>query len=346
MMAIFSPFKRVSNSIKPFFDDSNRVARIIYRFSSYRKLFASAFKKGIPAKDLIRSQFPFVFSDSEHPPIISLEFTNYCNLKCPYCTSPLGIRDRGYMSDELITKIVFELKKIKPNRIQIIGNGESTLHPKFNEFIKSLAATNRYISIVTNGQWVNKEVAYQMISAPLDLIEFSIDVGGKEGYENSRINGKFDTLVANLTLLKKLKSDLNSKTTINIRLMVRPSQMAIYKVEVKFWKQFADRVMPQYITKINNTKYENDIYIPVQVINKDFPKCSMPFKHMEIKWTGEVLMCCYTAFQVGYPGLVIGNVMNDSILNLWNCETMKQYRLAHRKRLKEKMPVCEGCPGT
>jgi MoaA/NifB/PqqE/SkfB family radical SAM enzyme len=171
-------------------------------------------------------------------------------------------------------------------------------------------------------------------------------MGGKENYENSRINGKYEKLIENLIALKSLKESLNAKTIINIRLMVRPSQQNEYQTELKFWQQYADRVMPQYLTKINNTAYSTDLFTPLQSQNNTYPKCSMPFKHLEIKWTGEVLMCYYTQYQIGNKGLVIGNINSNSILELWNCKIMKQYREAHRKRINSNMPACKGCPGT
>ena len=104
--------------------------------------------------------------------------------------------------------------------------------------------------------------------------------------------------------------------------------------------------MPQFITKINNTAYDHDVFIPVQSKLGEFPKCSMPFKHLEVKYTGEVLMCYYTLYQLGTPGLVIGNVLQSGIKELWNCKIMRDYREAHRLRQLEKMPACKGCPGT
>jgi MoaA/NifB/PqqE/SkfB family radical SAM enzyme len=346
-MKLKSPFyKNIKNPLLPIFDNSNRFARILYRYNSYRKIFFESAKKGVPILDLLRAQFPFHFSDSETPPIVAIEFTNYCNLKCPYCTSPLGLRERGYMSDNLFAKVINDLKKIKTNRIQLVGNGESTLHPNFEYFITELGKTGKYISIVTNGQWLNKEIPNQILNAKVDLIEISIDMGGKENYENSRINGKYEKLIENLIALKSLKESLNAKTIINIRLMVRPSQQNEYQTELKFWQQYADRVMPQYLTKINNTAYSTDLFTPLQSQNNTYPKCSMPFKHLEIKWTGEVLMCYYTQYQIGNKGLVIGNINSNSILELWNCKIMKQYREAHRKRINSNMPACKGCPGT
>lgn len=346
-MSIFLPFiKSKSGQQKALFDDSNRIARILYRFASYKKIFTSAARKGVPLADLFRTQFPYALKDAEHPLIIAIEFTNYCNLKCPYCTSPLAQRDRGYMSEEVFAGIIKSLKEMRTNRIQLIGNGESTIHPKFSEFISELGKTKRFISIVTNGQWIKEEVAEDMLRAPLDMIEISIDGGGKKGYEESRINGNYEKLVANLARLRKLRDEMRSKTIINIRLMLRPSQKDLFNEESAFWKQYVDSVMPQYIMKINNTTYEDDVFIPVQKQNNTFPKCSMPFKHLEVKYSGEILMCYYTLHQMGPPGLVIGNVKNESILSMWNGKIMKQYREAHRKRLEANMPVCKGCPGT
>ena len=346
-MSIISPFKKnKSSKVNPYFDNSSRVKRILYRVKSYHQIFQNAVSKGISVSDLLRSQFPFTFDDAPEPPIVALEFTNYCNLKCPYCTSPLGERKRGYMDPKVFYRVLEDLQKMKPNRIQLVGNGESTLHPNFSEFINELGKTGKYISMVTNGQWIHPETSRRILEAPLDLVEISIDAGGKEGYESSRINGKFDRLLDNLSDLNSLRKELKAKTLINIRVMLRPSQMNTFQQELEFWQKYGDKVMPQYITKINGTDYDDDVFLPIQTKTESFPKCSMPFKHMEVKYTGDVLMCYYTPFQIGYPGLVIGNVQNSTINEIWNCEIMKEYREAHRKRMESKMPVCKGCPGT
>jgi MoaA/NifB/PqqE/SkfB family radical SAM enzyme len=330
----------------PFFDNSNRLIRILYRLKSYSKIFISAFNKGVSLKKLLIAQFPFIFSDAKEPPIVAIEFTNHCNLKCPYCSSPLGERDKGYMSDAVFKNIIKDLTQIKQCRVQLVGNGEATLHPKFNEYISLLTKTNNYISLVTNGQWANENVADQILHAKLDLVEISVDAGGKEAYEASRVNGSFDRLIKNLKKLKEKKTILKSGTLINIRIMLRPSQINNIGVEKAFWKKYADIVMPQYLTKINNAEYNHDLFVPLQNHTEDYPKCSMPFKHIEIRYTGEVLLCYYSFYQIGPPGLVINNIKNSSILELWNSNIMKIYRNAHRHRKKENMPVCKGCPGT
>jgi len=118
------------------------------------------------------------------------------------------------------------------------------------------------------------------------------------------------------------------------------------KNETLFWKKYCDIVMPQFLTKINGTEYEEDLFKPKNANSNTFPKCSLPFYHFEIKWNGDVLMCYYSPYQTGGEGLLIGNVHTTSIVNLWNNTVLKQYRNAHRSKNKQLMPICKGCPGT
>src|SRR5947209_17502950 len=37
--------------------------------------------------DTVKSRWPFRFPDPKYPRIVGLEFTNACNLRCPYCAS-------------------------------------------------------------------------------------------------------------------------------------------------------------------------------------------------------------------------------------------------------------------
>lgn len=328
------------------FNNSNRLYRIFVRLSSYQKLFAHAISYGISLKSLAISQFPYLFKDAIEPPIVSLEFTNYCNLKCLYCTSSYEKRKKGFMSDEVFDAVYNSLKGMKPTRIQIVGNGESTIHPKFDEYISKLSKIKHYVSIVTNGNFIKEDTAEKLISSNLKLIDFSIDAGGKEEYEKSRKNGNYDKVIESLLKLKAAKKKYHSDCVVNIRIMVRPSQMSLYKKEMKFWKKYADRVMPQFLVHINNTEYSHDLFKPIQKNHNSYPKCSLPFKHIEVRHNGDVLLCYHSAYQLkDEEGLKIDNVLNKNILQLWNSSIMKQYRNAHRKRKENDMPICLGCSG-
>ena len=341
MKTLFSPFLRVGRSA--LFDNFNRIARILYRRRAYAKMILHAGGRRVPLLDLIRTQFPFVLPDARVPPQVTVEFTNVCNLKCIYCTNPLGLRPRGFMSVETFSRLVRGIRECGVNRVRVIGNGEPTLHPDFTRFVSELARSTRYVSVLTNGQWRSEEVFYAMLNAPVDLIEISVDGMTEEDYEKSRIGGCFNKLLRNLRQLQGAKRELRASSLINIRLMLRPSQRAVEKQLITYWREYADAVMPQYVLKRPQLNYDEDVYIGFHLDAQTYPKCSLPFKDLGVNWNGEVPLCAGSATQIGPPGLILGTINHHSLRELWNSQIMRQYRAGHRDRQLEKIPICKGC---
>ncbi len=182
-----------------------------------------------------------------------------------------------------------------------------------------------------------------ILTAPVRLVEISVDGGTKKQYEESRVGGSFDRLVMNLKRLKEVRDRHHAPTFINLRVMLRPSQQDYENALLTFWRPLADCVMRQYVIKRKELDNDADVYENVQRKLGEYPKCSLPFKDLDITWSGDVPVCHYSAAQVGEPGLILGNISRDTLLSLWNSPTMKQYREAHRHRNEAKMPICSGC---
>ncbi|MDD5571454.1 MAG: radical SAM protein, partial [Bacteroidales bacterium] len=247
---VYKVNKDVSSNYNPkseqeedfFCDKLNPLAEFAYRFNAYSKLLIQQIKKGIPLFEIIRYRFPFLLPDNQRPAMLSIEFTNTCNLKCKYCANRLNVLKKGYMSSDIFSKIIYELNEKKVNRIHIVGNGEQTLHPDFFNYISELKKAAKYVDIVTNGQW-NNNIADSMIKAKLDRIDISVDVGGKEHYEAVKEGAVYDKLISNLSYLYKIKKEYSPSTLIIIRLMLKPSKKELLGSELKFWKQYCDSVM-------------------------------------------------------------------------------------------------------
>ena len=93
-------------SDKPVFNNSNRVARILYRLSAYRRLSWHMVWRGVPAREIIRSQFPYIERSPCRPLFITIEFTNYCDLRCVDLPAhsafgPEALCRRRYLTDLL-----------------------------------------------------------------------------------------------------------------------------------------------------------------------------------------------------------------------------------------------------
>lgn len=333
------------NKAIPFWDNSNRIAKILYRIKPYCKISWHALKKGVLFIELARTQFPFMLPNANKPSALVVEFTNTCNIYCVYCNNPKIERPRGFMSTKTFSRLLQNIREMNISRV-IVGGGEPTLHPQFASFTKELAKTTKFLSIVTNGQWKREEIFHEMLLAPIDLIEISVDAGSKKNFENSRKGASFDKLLHYLRLLQNEKKRLKAPSLINIRLMLRPSQKSIENQQIKYWSQFADIIMPQYIVKLKYVDYYEDIYYPIQYKTQAYPRCSIPFKELTIQWNGDVPLCGPSGNEINLLlRLIIGNINKNPIKDIWNGKVFQQYREGHRKRELDKIRVCKGCEG-
>jgi len=322
---------------------TNRISRIWYLKRPYLKLITSGlYKVGI--SDLVRTQFPYWFSDADLPPSINLELTNRCQLRCTYCTSPLKLRAQGFMTDATFRRALAQIREHRIKRVRIVGNGEPTFHPNFGWMIKEIAASTGYVEMKTSWQYVRSNIIQSTVRANIDAIRISVDSNSKESYESIRIGGHFDTLLENLTRLLQARDSLGSKSLIVITVMLKPTDLKKEDEVIQFWRPYCDVVSKQYVCDMMTG--ELDSFLP-SISSNDWPRCTLPFKELKILWNGNVPLCKYSHLQTKDEiGIHLGNVNTDSIVGLWNHPTMKQYRNAHRKRLTSEMPICRGCFGT
>jgi len=71
------------------------------------------------------------------------------------------------------------------------------------------------------------------------------------------------------------------------------------------------------------------------------PPCPSLWKTPVIRWDGRVHVCC-----ADLDGQIpLGNTRETPFSQLWNGETMKQYRILHIEGRFDEMPVCGPCTG-
>src|SRR2546423_6980087 len=328
---------------KPIFDNTKRIARLAYRYRYYQQVGFSAVGR-IPVATMLRSHFTFLMPENSQPAHLTLEFTNYCNLKCPYCTNPLDIRMQGFMTQETFDLLVQQIREFGLKRVRVVGNGESSLHPKFCEMIRELGRACTYLTMVTNGQRLRDNTMRAILEAPVRLLEISADSDEKDGYEHIRIGGKFERLLSNLSRLRELKQELGAPTLVNIRAMIRPSQLPRQAEILKFWSSYADTVIPQYLHDYTQGVFPDAF--PHRQDEGLIPRCSLPSKAMIVHYNGTVPLCELSQRQTGMPdGLIVGDIHKTTLKEIWNSPLFRQYREGHRKRDGVLTPICKGCVG-
>jgi organic radical activating enzyme len=325
----------------PSLDVTNRLGRIWYLKATYYRLVTRGLYR-IGVAQMIRTQFPYILPDTLLPPSMNIEFTNHCQLRCTYCTSPLKLRPQGLMSPSTFDALADQLRRFPVPRIRVVGNGEPTLHREFSAMVRTLRTRTRYLELKSNWQLITDDVLDAALLS-VNALRVSVDSNSKEDYERLRPGGSFETLLNNLRRAIARRNELRTKAVIVVALMLRPSDRMREGRLLDFWQPYCDVVAKQYV--LDMATGENDAYnasFPAQ-----FPRCSLPFKELKVLWNGDVPLCKYSHIQTrDKVGLLIGNITSHSLEELWTHHIMRQYRDAHRWRNYKAMPICKGCIGT
>ena len=96
-----------------------------------------------------------------------IELTNYCNLKCPECSSGSErmTRARGYMDPDLYEKFISEAGPYLYN-INLYFQGEPMLHPRFFEF--TARSEKIKLTVSTNGHFLSEENSLRLAGSGVD----------------------------------------------------------------------------------------------------------------------------------------------------------------------------------
>ena len=129
-----------------------------------------------------------------------IELTNICNFNCLYCPIDKMKRQRGMMDLSLAKKIIDEIydKKLS-NWICLHLMGEPTLHPKFFDIIRYLNAKSLNISLVTNGNFIARNLAEGLKDKKIASLQISVNAFGPEQFEyRVAKNIKYEEYIANI----------------------------------------------------------------------------------------------------------------------------------------------------
>jgi radical SAM protein with 4Fe4S-binding SPASM domain len=149
------------------------------------------------------------------PYTATVDVTNVCNLKCPFC--PTGAKEFGrkptFINLELVDDFLNQLDKYL-----ILANlyswGEPLLHPKIDEIVAKFHKRRIFTSISSNMNINNKSKLESICNAGLDYLIVSADGANQDVYSEYRRNGKFQLLIENLQHIVNYRNKKNLKKPI------------------------------------------------------------------------------------------------------------------------------------
>ena len=252
-----------------------------------------------------------------------IEPTNTCNLRCTFCFVTDGMtRDGGFMDFNIFKKIIDDCNDLE--HLCMHNWGEPLLHKdifRMIEYAKNKGVN--YVVMNTNGTLLTDKMINRIVNSKLDIIRFSID-GSAETFK--RVRGvELENIEKNIKKLKIIKEKKKPELKMGVVFTVEEDTEGDAEEYINHWEKIVDhvRLQPKLITSPRTE-------VCPEPFGKDYGK-------LVVLWDGRVIPCC-----VDYnANLMIGNIQNDTIPNLWKSEKLNILREQH---LKGEFPdTCANC---
>jgi len=284
---------------------------------------------------------------SDFPINVDLELASMCNLRCPMCHT-VYIEHPSYaayeqqdqtrlMSFETFKRAIDEGLAYKDfSAIKLNFRGESTLHPKIDEFIR-YAKERGVLDILlnSNGNYP-PSLNERLVDAGLSEISFSLDALNPETYKKVRLGGDFYLVMSNVMRMLGFRD--------RIRVHVSYVHQKVNANETKDFVEFWTRMGVKKILV-------SDVYNPAELIRADMlvkkyakPKaftCPQPWQRLMVLNNGDVYPCCH-AFQEP-EDLKLGNVHETPLVEMWRGKKLNDLRDAHARGDYKKIATCASC---
>lgn len=278
----------------------------------------------------------------DFPMMCVLSFTYICNAMCPNCPYTnseirADYQDRPFMQEDTF-KIIADQCGPYGAWVRISGGGEPMLHPQAVKLIEYAKRVGAMVGLITNGSRFTEENSRRLLTANVDMIEFSVDAADEETYARVRKGLKWETLVANVKRMVALRNELKSATKI-IASGVNQEGVDIEAVAA-FWEPLVDNFQKRkYLTwGINDPSKSADPtpYLPPE---EQIP-CPFIFERLNIDSRGKVMVCGFDIAAV----TDMGNIHKKTITEIWHGEGFEHYRQKHLTCRGTDIELCNQCP--
>ena len=292
------------------------------------------------------------------PVTVSVEPTTACNLRCPECPSGLRsfTRETGNLKEDFFRKTIDELHRRLVCLI-FYFQGEPYINPKFLEMVQYAHKKGLYTITSTNGHFLNDENARKTVESGLDRLVISVDGTTQETYEQYRIGGNLENVLAGARNIVKWKKQLGKKHphVIFQFLVVRPNEHQIPEIfrlakeigvdEVKLKSAQVydyENGNPLIPTQKQYARYRENGDGTWSVKHALANHCWKLWHACVITWDGMVVPCCFDKDATHR----LGDLKKTTFKALWKGEAYQSFRrsiLAGRDQIDICTNCTEGC---
>lgn len=233
------------------------------------------------------------------------------------------------MDMTLYRKIIDECAAVKIRYVRLHNYGEPFVDQGLVEKIRYAKTCGiPEVGLISNGSLITGDTATGIIQAGLDAINISVDAAGKDVFDATRVGLSYDSVIANIERLVKIRSELGRQRPKLILSFVRRNNTDDERLFIERWRNVADKV---HVTDIHNwagTLHRNsDVTFP----------CYRLWRTFTVLWDGRVSLCC-----ADFDGReILGDMRTSTMREIWNCEPYRRARRAHLE--SGGLDICSSC---
>lgn len=266
----------------------------------------------------------------QFPNIINLEvFRGQCPCSCMHC--PVGIVEPAnrisqfglsYVSEHILHKVTKEMKLFPHSTLRLHSVGDPILWDGLVDTLEYLHKEhiNNWIftSLVTR-----RSELIESLAQNCSIVEVSVNSIDASDYQKTKGIDAFDIVVHNIKRLSHYITSHNLST----RLVVSRVQSSSYEMDnafVRTWKS-SGLVDDAFVRKYHN--YNNILDGGRAPLSK--PSCLVHWMRFNISCDGIVVSCFNELFRKALrKDVVLGDIKNDSIYEIWHGEYLSKIRNA------------------
>jgi radical SAM protein with 4Fe4S-binding SPASM domain len=312
------------------------------------------------------------------PREVYIEPTNRCNELCTTCPRTFFTREPEADLDlDGFRRILDQFPGVE--RVVLHGVGEPLLARDLPAMVAEANRRGARVLFNTNALALHRKLAERLVAAGLDELRISMDAADARTYRAIRGVDGFDKAMRRAadfcTLLRELGAE---RPRVSLFFMVmrenldgltavieRAGEIGVHSVVLQRlvyfetgmaveaqslmgddlsaladrWQEVADRAGVELVG--TGRLSPTDSLRPVDVA-RPWSGCTRPWRSTYVTANGNVLPCCFAPFTTNnYQGIILGNVHERPMSEIWNGPEYEAFRRAHTS--DDPPECCKGC---